>query len=135
MQLEISRRDFKKRISALIKELHGTGISGFFTVFEALRRPFIKTAGRLSPAILYSELLWLKPNSSFELDFLIAMLRHMGASAEDLHYVVEMHRIEEQRYQEAGVAFMGVFISIRLTKPVEAVVRSFSKHRSYLITE
>jgi hypothetical protein len=133
MQLEMSRSDFKKRISALVNELHGSGFKAFFTRFEVLRRPFIKTAGKLSPAGLYSELLWLKPNGLSELDFLIAMLRHMGATAEDFRYVAEMHRIEEQRYQEARVALMAVFSSVRLTKPVEAVSRSFSKRVLYFI--
>jgi hypothetical protein len=133
MQLEISRREFKKRISALVNELHGSGFNAFFFRFQVLRRPFVKTAGKLSPAGLYSGLLWLKPNDLSELDFFITLLRHMGATAEDLEYVIEMHRIEEQCYQEAGVALMGVFRSVRLTKPVEALARSFSGKQTYLI--
>ena len=135
MQLHMSRSEFKERISALVNELHGKGFKAFLTRFEALRRPFVKTAGRLSPASLYSELLWLKPNSLSELDFLIAILRHMGATVEDLQYVAEIHRIEERRYQEARVALMGVFSSVRLTKPVESAARTFSGKRIYLITD
>ena len=135
MQLEMSRVDFKKRISALIKELHGGGFNAFFIRFDALRRPFVKTGGKLSPAGLYSELLWFKPNSLSELDFLIAMLRHMGATAEDLQYVVEMHQIDDRRYKKARVALMGVFSSVRLTKPVEATARTFSGKVTYLIKD
>jgi len=133
VQVDISRADLKKRIYGLIRELYGAGFEGWMLRWEVSRRPFLKTETNLSPASLYSNLLWLKPTAQSELAFFSTILRHMGATAEDLKYVVEMHRIEEQRYQEAETQLMGVFSSVRLTKPVEAVARALSNRVSYLI--
>jgi hypothetical protein len=133
MQLEISRREFKKRISALVNELHGSGFNAFFFRFQVLRRPFVKTAGKLSPAGLYSGLLWLKPNDLSELDFCITLLRHMGEGAKALSYLGELHYIEQKRHAEMKSQLMGAFQSVRLTKPTEAAVQLFSKSRVYSI--
>ena len=133
VQFEMSRSEFKKRIYALIREGHGLGFNTFLLRWEFIRRSFFKGQRRFSPAALYSNTLWLKPSRQSDFAFLVALLRHMGESAEALRYLGELHHIEQKRYAETQAQLMGVFQSVQLTKPTEAVAAIFSKQRSFLV--
>lgn len=135
MQVEMSRSEFKQRISALVREGHGRGSKALLLRWEFSRRPFFKKETKFPPAALYSNTLWLKPREQSEFDFLAALLKHMGESAEELRYLHELHCVERERYASAQVALTNFFESVRLVKPVEAVAKSFSAKRTYLIKE
>lgn len=133
MQVEMSRSEFKQRIYALVRECHGVGFRALLLRWEFTRRPFFKNETKFSAAALYNNTLWLKPNHSSELDFLVALLKHMGEGAEALSYLGELHYIEQKRHAEMKSQLMGAFQSVRLTKPTEAAVQLFSKSRVYSI--
>lgn len=135
VQVELSRSEFKRRIYAVIREGHGLGFDAFLLRWEFTRRPFFKSEIKFSPAALYSNTLWLKPGGQSDFDFLVALLGHMGESNEVLSYLGELHHIEQKLYTEMQLKLMGVFQSVRLTKPAEAVVAVFSKQRSFLVTK
>lgn len=103
--------------------------------WELSRGPLFKNETKFSPAALYSNTLWLKPGGQSDFDFLAALLRHMGEGAETLSYLADLHHIEQKRYAEVQLKLMGVFQSVRLTKPAEAAVAVFSKQRSFLVTK
>jgi hypothetical protein len=129
----MSRSEFKQRISALIKEGHGSGFNALLLRWELSKRSFFKKETKFSPATLFGNTLWLKPNRMSEFDFLVVLLRHMGEGAEVLSHLGDMHRIERKRYAETQAKLMGIFQSVWLTKPVEAVAWGFSHRRNYLI--
>lgn len=135
MQVEMSRSEFKRRIYALIREGHGSGFNAFLLRWEFSKRPFFKNEIKFSPATLYSNTLWLRPSGKSEFDFLVALLRNMGEGDEVLSYLGQLHPVEQKRHAEAQSKLMGVFQSVRLTKPVEAIVRAFSERRSYAIED
>ena len=130
----MSRSEFKQRIYALIREVHGLGFNAFLLRWEFTRRPFFKSETKFSPAELYSNTVWLKPEGQCDFDFLVALLKHMGEGAETLCHLGDLHHIELKRHTEMQSKLMGVFQSARLTKPVEAVAASISKRRSFLVT-
>jgi hypothetical protein len=130
----MSRSEFKQRIYALVRECHGVGFRALLLRWEFTRRPFFKNETKFSPAALYSNTLWLKPDGQSDFDFLVAILRHMGEGAETLGHLADLHHIEQKRHAEMQLKLMGVFQSVRLTKPAEAVVASISKQRSFLVT-
>lgn len=135
MQVEMSRSEFRRQIYSLIRRGHGRGLRAFLLRWEAFRRPFFKNELKFSPAVLYSNSLWLKPRGQSEFDFLVELLRFMGEGAEDLRYLYELNRVEEQRYAQAQIALMGIFQSVRLVKPVEAVARAYSASRGYVLVD
>jgi hypothetical protein len=129
----MSRSEFKRRISGLIKEGHGSGVRALLLRWEAFSRPFFKKETKFSPATLFGNTLWLKPNRMSEFDFLVVLLRHMGEGAEVLSHLGDMHYIEQKRYAETQAKLMGIFQSVRLTMPFEAVAAAFSKRRSFVV--
>jgi hypothetical protein len=134
VQIEMSRSEFRRRVSALIKEGHGSGFNALLLRWEFSRRSFFKKETKFSPAVLYSNTLWLKPAKQSELDFLVALLRHMGEGTEALSYLGNLHHIEQKRHAEMQSQLMGAFQSVRLTKPVEAVAASISKRSIFMVT-
>lgn len=135
MQVEMSRSEFKRRIYGLIKEGHGSGVKALLLRWEAFSRPFFKTKIKFSPAVLYSNTLWLKPGGQSEFDFLVALLKHMGEGTEALRYLKEMHYVEQERYFQMQAQLIGVFQSIRFTRPAEAVARLCHERRRYVIVD
>lgn len=135
MRVEMLRSEFKRRISGLIKECHGSGFNAFFLRWEFSRKPFFKNETKFSPAALYSNTLWLKPVGQSEFDFLVALLRHMGEGAEAISHLCELHHIEQKRHAEMQSQLMGVFQSVRLTKPVETVVSLYHARHRYVIVD
>ncbi len=133
VQVEMSRSEFKRRIYGLIKEVHGSGFKALLLRWEAFSRPFFKIKIKFSPAVVYSNTLWLKPGGQSEFDFLVALLRHMGEGTEALRYLKEMHYVEQERYVEIQAQLIGVFQSVRFTTPAEAVAAAFSKRRSFVV--